>query len=288
MNLDNIATIQWFPGHMTKTFRTIETELKNVDMIIELLDSRIPFSSKNPWLEVASKDKPKLLVLNKSDLADPNMTDRWLKFYKSKGYGAIAVTSKDPKTEKKIVEACFSLMQNKIQALQKKGMVNATIRAMVLGVPNVGKSTLINCLAKSSKTKVADRPGVTRGKQWISLKGIDLLDMPGVLWNKFEDKKSAVLLAISGAIKDDVVDITELSCVLLEMLSSTNKQQLIERYKLDEQLPEQGGEILEQIALKRGMIVSKGEPDYDRAAITVIDEFRGNKLGRITLEEPPE
>ncbi len=287
MNIENIATIQWFPGHMTKTFRVMETELKNVDMIIELLDCRIPFSSKNPWLEEASKDKPKLLVLNKCDLANSETTERWIKYYQQKGFGAIAVSSKDKKTEKKIIDAALIMMKDKIEALQKKGMVKATMRAMVVGVPNVGKSTLINCLAKSAKTKVADKPGVTRGKQWISLGNIDLLDMPGVLWNKFDDKKSAVLLAISGAIKDDVVDITELACVLLEMLKETNEKNILERYKLNSPLPEQGYEILEQIALKRGMIISKGEPDYDRAAINVIDEFRGCKLGRISLEEPP-
>jgi len=284
--LDRLSNIQWFPGHMTKTLRVMQSELKNVDMVIELLDARIPGASKNPELERMSAGKPRLLILNKADIADPEATKRWEAYYRSQGYGTVAVSSHENKTVKVIYDAIHKTMADKVEALENKGMVGARIRAMVVGVPNVGKSTIINRLAGTQKAKVEDRPGVTRGKQWVTLDGVDLLDMPGVLWPKFESMDTAVKLALTGAIKDQVLNIEELAAYLLGMLRDGYKDALCKRYKLPDELPEGIYDLLEMVARKRGMLISRGEVDWDRVSVMVLDEFRACKLGRITLEEP--
>lgn len=287
--MEKVTNIQWFPGHMMKTLRMIEASLKEVDVIIELLDARIPASSKNPELAELTSRKPRLLLLNKSDLADAGATARWIAYYKNNGYGAVAVSSKEQKLRKLCVEACSSLVKEKLERQSERGAVKTKLRAMVVGIPNVGKSTFINNISGKASTKTEDRPGVTRGKQWISLPEIELLDMPGVLWRKFEDMNSALKLSFTGAIKDDVLDVEEIACCLLGELKDRYFIRLAERYKLTkEEMPEKNYELLEQIAKKRGMLISKGEYDTLRAANMLLDELRGGKLGRITFEEPNE
>ncbi len=287
--MEKVTNIQWFPGHMMKTLRMIEASLKEVDIIIELLDARIPLSSKNPELAAFTSRKPQLLLFNKSDLADAGSTERWLSYYKNEGYGAVAVSSKEQKLQKLCVEACRELIKDKLERQSERGAVKTKIRAMVVGIPNVGKSTFINNISGRASTKTEDRPGVTRGKQWISLPDIELLDMPGVLWRKFEDINTALKLSFTGAIKDDVLDVEEVACCMLEVLKTRYKDRLIERYKLtEEETQKQSFELLELIAKKRGMLVSKGEYDTLRAASMLLDELRGKKLGRITFEEPDE
>lgn len=287
--MEKVTNIQWFPGHMMKTLRMIEASLKEVDVIIELLDARIPASSKNPELAELTSRKPRLLLLNKNDLADAGATARWIAYYKNNGYGAVAVSSKEQKLRKLCVEACSSLVKEKLERQSERGAVKTKLRAMVVGIPNVGKSTFINNISGKASTKTEDRPGVTRGKQWISLPEIELLDMPGVLWRKFEDMNSALKLSFTGAIKDDVLDVEEIACCLLGELKDRYFIRLSERYKLTkEEMPEKNYELLEQIAKKRGMLISKGEYDTLRAANMLLDELRGGKLGRITFEEPNE
>jgi len=285
---DQTTNIQWFPGHMTKTFRVIEKELRNVDIIIELLDARIPASSKNPTLAELTKHKPRILLLNKSDLADDARTKEWIDYYHSLGYGAIALSSKDRKCCKKVVAEAKNVLKDKLASRSEKGMTGFRIRAMVVGIPNVGKSTFINNVTGGAPTRVEDRPGVTRGKQWIILDGIELLDMPGVLWPKFEDQNTALKLAFTGSIKDDVLDIAEIAALLLGMLRDSQPEKLCERYKIDGALPEDNYELLGLIAKKRGMLLAKGELDIYRAAAMVLDELRGGKLGRVTLEKCEE
>lgn len=282
----NTHNIHWFPGHMMKTFRLIEKELRNVDIVIELLDARIPYSSKNPELAELTAGKPCLLLLNKSDLASPLLTESWISFYKSRGYGAVAISSKDRRSGQRCLEAAKNILIKKIDARNEKGMGGAKIRAMVVGVPNVGKSTFINCMSGASPTKAEDRPGVTRGKQWISLKEIELMDMPGVLWRKFDDQRTALLLAFTGAINDDILDIAEIAYALLAALRADYYEALGARYKIKTELPENNIELLELIAKNRGMLLSKGEYDIYRAAAMLLDELRAGKLGAITFEKP--
>lgn len=272
---------------MMKTLRMIEASLGEVDVVIELLDARIPASSKNPELAALTAGKPRLLLLNKSDLADADATARWLSYYKNNGYGAVAISSKEQKLARLCVESCRALIKEKLERQSARGAVNPRIRAMVVGIPNVGKSTFINNISQRASAKTEDRPGVTRGKQWISLPDIELLDMPGVLWRKFEDINTALKLSFTGAIKDDVLDVEQVACCLLSILRSEYPAALCERYKLEASLfPEENYELLELIAKKRGMLISKGEYDTLRAAGMLLDELRGGKLGRITLEEP--
>ena len=280
------GNIQWFPGHMTKTFRLIEKELRNVDIIIELLDARIPRSSKNPQLAGLISGKPCLLLINKSDLAAPNATAQWIDYYKYGCYGAIAISSKDRKSGQKCIEAAKNVLKDKLASQAKKGMRDIRIRAMVVGIPNVGKSTFINCIAGSARARAEDRPGVTRGKQWISLKEMELLDMPGLLWPKFEDQHTARLLAFTGAIKDNVLDVVDIAASLLDLLKQNYPDALRERYKITEAFPDTSYDLLELIAKKRGMLLSKNEYDLERAAAMLLDELRAGKLGRITFELP--
>ena len=277
--------IQWFPGHMTKTKRMMADQIKLCDCVIELCDARCPESSRNPELPKIIGNKKLLLVINKSDIADPVKTQQWVERFKSEGTYAIAMSCNDSKSTAKITDAVKEILKEKIEHDRARGYVNKAIRVMICGIPNVGKSSFINKLYGKSAAVTGDRPGVTRGKQWITLKnGMELLDTPGILWPKFEDKEAALRLAYTGAIKDDVLDVEELCAHLCAFLAKNYPERLIERYKVELEDGLQGFEVLERICRKRGFIVKGGEVDYLRGANVVLDEFRGSKLGRITLE----
>ncbi len=287
--MSEIQNIQWFPGHMTKTKRKIQSSLKLVDAVAEIIDARIPVSSRNPDLAEIVGSKPRVVLLNKCDMADPNATARWIEYFKSNKIVAIPVDCKSGKGLNKFIPAVKEVLAERIAAWKNKGMVNRSIRVMVVGVPNVGKSSFINRIAKQNRAKVEDRPGVTRGNQWFTVaKGFELLDTPGVLWPKFDDKVVGEHLAFMGSVKDEIVDTEQLASRLLEFLSVKSTPQFVERLKLAEvdYKNMQGYELLEIVARKRGMLISGGEADTERAASMVLDEFRGAKLGRITLELP--
>lgn len=285
--MSEAQSIQWFPGHMTRTKRQIEKSLKLVDAVAEIVDARIPVSSRNPVLDKLIQNKPRVILLNKCDMADPNQTSRWIAHYKAQGIPAIAVDCRTGKGLNGFIPLVREVLKNRIAAWEAKGMVCRQIRVMVVGVPNVGKSSLINKLSKGGKANVEDRPGVTRSNQWFTIaKGFELLDTPGVLWPKFEDKEVGEHLAFTGAVKDTVLDTEHLASRLLEVLRDAYPEALCQRYKLDEAGLEalKGYELLEQVGRKRGMLVSGGEIDTERASIAVLDEFRSAKLGKITLE----
>lgn len=286
----NTQNIQWFPGHMTKTKRQIERDLRLVDAVAEIRDARIPLSSRNPDIASLTSGKPRLILLNKSDMADPRATSAWVNALSGERVRAIPVDCKSGRGVEKFVPALSALLADRIAAYRAKGMLNPSMRVMIVGIPNVGKSTLINRLAGRNKAVSADRPGVTRGNQWFTVaKGFELLDTPGVLWPKFDDRRVGERLAFTGAIKDDIMDIELLSARLLELLTELRTREFIERYSLSEsdlQLPPH--ELLAVIAAHRGMLISGGEPDVERAAAAVLDEFRAAKLGRITLELPDD
>ena len=285
----NLGTIQWFPGHMTKTFRVMEKEIKNIDVVIILLDARIPYSSQNPEVEKLIKTKPRVYILNKRDLADENITNQWIKHFKSNGMGAIAINSKTGKNSKVIVDKVHAELSELLERREKRGIEKLKIKAMMVGIPNVGKSTFINSLAGTRRAKAQDRPGVTRGKQWVTVGDLDLLDMPGVLWPKFENQNMAANLAFIGSIKDDVLDIEELAVALISELKEIYPELLKDRYKFtDEDLQGESYEILGTIARKRGMLLPGGVENTERASIMLCDEFRGSKMGRISLERPSE
>lgn len=287
--MSEIQNIQWFPGHMTKTKRKIQSSLKLVDAVAEIIDARIPVSSRNPDLAEIVGSKPRVVLLNKCDMADPNATARWIEYFKANKIVAIPVDCKSGKGLNKFIPAVKEVLVERIAAWKNKGMVNRSIRVMVVGVPNVGKSSFINRIAKQNRAKVEDRPGVTRGNQWFTVaKGFELLDTPGVLWPKFDDKVVGEHLAFMGSVKDEIVDTEQLASRLLEFLSAKSTPQFVERLKLAEvdYKNMQGYELLEIVARKRGMLISGGEADTERAASMVLDEFRGAKLGRITLELP--
>ena len=288
-SLTDKTNIQWFPGHMTKTLRQIEKDIKNVDVVLMLLDARIPLSSMNPELEKLTASKPKIYLLNKADLADPAVTEAWIRALKKEESRAISLSSKT-KGSVPAVKAQISLaLKELLFRRAEKGMQGAKVRALVCGIPNVGKSTFINTFAGAQRAKAADKPGVTRGKQWISTEQYDLLDVPGVLWKKFESHKTAMNLAFIGSIKDDLLDTEEIAGVLLDEVRSHYGAALLERYKLTEDMLLLSGlELLEQIAKKRGMLMPGGIADTQRASVMVLDEFRASKLGRITLERPEE
>lgn len=281
--------IQWFPGHMTRTRRRIVDRLPLVDLVAEIIDARVPISSRNPELDSIVAGKPRLVVLNKTDIADEAATKRWLAYFEKQGVSAIAVDCKSGRGVARFVPLMREMLQDKIAAWEQRGMTNRAIRVMVVGIPNCGKSSFINRMAKGGKAKAEDRPGVTRDQQWFVIDGgAQLLDTPGVLWPKFEDQAVAQRLAFTGAIRDEILDSEELACGLLDILHRHYETMLRERYKLTGELPEDAYELLELIGRKRGMLVSGGEVNTERASIMLLDEFRGGKLGRITLEMPPE
>ena len=285
--MTEIPSIQWFPGHMTKTKRMIKASLPLVDAVVEILDARVPESSRNPDLQSLIEGKPRIIILNKCDTADDASTQKWISWYRNQGILAIAADCRSGKGLNKFIPAVKQVLADLIQKYESKGMKGRVLHLMVVGIPNVGKSSFINRLAGQKKAKVEDRPGVTRTKQWVKLsEDIELLDMPGVLWPKFEDMSVGEKLAFTGAVKDDVVDIETLACRLLCVLNSLYKNELTTRYKIETVEDEDGYELLKKVGKARGMLVSGGEINTERAAITVLDEFRGGKLGRITLELP--
>lgn len=278
--------INWFPGHMVKTKREIKENLKLVDAVIEIRDARIPKASSNPEIEELTKGKPRIILLNKSDLTDPKITKQWINFLKREDVRALEVNCLKGDGLKNIKPALMELLKEKHDRLRAKGLVNIVIRVMVVGIPNVGKSTFINKMAKNNIAKTGDRPGVTKSKQWIKTPiGIELLDTPGILWPKFEDEEIALNLAFTGAIKDEIMDTEELALKLVERLQNTNPDLLMKRYKLTS-ISEEAIDNLNNIARKRGAIVSGGEIDYNRIASILLDEFRGGKIGNISLEIP--
>ena len=286
--MSEAQTIQWFPGHMTKTRRKIQTSLKLVDAVAEIIDARIPVSSRNPELHKIIENKPRIILMNKCDMADPSQTARWVSCYQKEGILAIPVDCKSGRGLNQFIPKVRELLKDRIIQWEQKGMLNRTIRVMIVGIPNVGKSSFINRMAKQNRAKVEDRPGVTRGNQWFTIgKAFDLLDTPGVLWPKFDDPNVGEKLAFTGAVKDQILDTEQLASRLLEVLRDEYPSMLTTRYKLEKYdlQPLQGYELLELIGRKRGMLVSGGEIDTERASIMVLDEFRSAKLGKITLEQ---
>lgn len=270
---------------MAKTRRLIEENLKLVDIVIELLDARIPRSSKNPEIDSLIKDKPRLVLLNKSDIADESVTNLWIEHYRKSGIRAMAISTSKQKNFNFIFSQITDILKDKIEKQKEKGMVNRSIKIMVVGIPNVGKSSFINKLANRKSAITGDRPGVTRGKQWIRLKtGFELLDTPGILWPKFEDEETGLNLAFTGAIKDEIMDTELLSMKLLEKLKVLYPESLTQRYKMTDFEEMDGWEMLNLLGKKRGFVISGGEIDTLRAANILLDEFRGAKLGNLTLE----
>ncbi len=285
---DDNLHINWYPGHMKKTKEMVQNNLKLVDVVIELLDARIPLSSKNPEIDKLAQNKPRVVVLNKSDLSDKAKLNKWISYYQSKGIKAIPVDTLKGSGVNKIVEECKNATKEKMDALKEKGRKERARRVMIVGVPNVGKSSLINKLTGRKSTQTGDRPGVTKGKQWVRLKGnLELLDTPGILWPKFEDQKIALNLAFTRAIKDEILDIDTLGLKFIEKMSEIEPEKLKARYKLDS-LGEEPLETMEMIGRKRGFILGRNELDYTRIAKTVLNEFREGKLGQITLEVPED
>lgn len=281
--------IQWYPGHMTKTRRQIEADLKNVDMVAEIIDARVPISSRNPDIDAIVGQKPRLIVLNRADQADPEATRRWLARFKAKGYAILCTDSKTGKGIKEFSATIQEALKDQIARWREKGQVGRKVRVMVVGVPNVGKSTFINQVAGRKSAKAGDRPGVTRGKQWVTVDNtLELLDTPGILWPKFEDPQVGLNLAFTGAVKDDIMDTETLAFHLMDLLNAHYPQAMTERYKIEPDPVAQGWELLERAGKKRGFLISGGEVDLERMANVLLDEFRGGKLGRITLEWPEE
>ncbi len=288
--------IQWYPGHMTKTRRQIEADLGQVDMVAEIVDARIPISSRNPDIDAIVGTKPRLVVLNRADQADPAGNQLWAKTFRAKGFAVLETDSKTGKGVAGFSQASRTLLKEQIERWKAKGQVGRPIRAMVVGVPNVGKSTFINQVARRKSAKAGDRPGVTRGKQWVTVDaGLALLDTPGILWPKFEDERVGLHLAYTGAVKDDIMDVETLACRLMDDLALRYPQALAERYKLAVTPREEGQDavaygyaLLEEAAAKRGFRISGGDVDTERMARILLDEFRGGKLGHFTLELPEE
>ncbi len=282
-----VQNIQWFPGHMTKTKRKIQASLKLVDIVAEIIDARIPVSSHNPDLDKLIQGKPRIVLMNKCDMADRAQTDRWVEYYRKKNTVAIPVDCKTGKGLNRFIPTVRDVLSDKIEKWEAKGMRNRSIHIMVVGIPNVGKSSFINKMAKKDSARVEDRPGVTRGNQWFSIgQGMELLDTPGVLWPKFDDPEVGEKLAFTGAVKDQVMDTELLAFRLLEVMCRFPTQQFIERFKLQNVDLEsvEAYDLLELIARKRGMLMSGGRVDTERASVMILDEYRSAKLGKITLE----
>ena len=276
---------QWYPGHMTKAKRAMQEDIKLIDVIIELVDSRVPFSSKNPDIDTLANGKSRILLINKYDLADKAVSDKWTKYYEEKGYFVATVNSKNGRGVKAVNDVIQKACKEKIERDRKRGILNRPIRAMIVGIPNVGKSTFINSFAGKACAKTGNKPGVTKGKQWIRLnKNVELLDTPGILWPKFEDQQVGLNLAFIGSIKDELYNIYELSLLLLDYLIKNYPDAVADFYEIENS--DSNNELLERIAIKRGCIKSGAEYDLDKAAKCLVDDFRNGRIGKISLEIP--
>lgn len=281
-------TIQWFPGHMAKARREVTEKLKLIDVVIELLDARVPLSSRNPMIDEIIAHKPRLILLNKADLADPVYTKEWTVYFEQKGATVLSIDSQLGKGVQQISPACQKLASPMIEKMKARGMKPRAIRAMILGIPNVGKSTLINRLATKKIAKTGDRPGITKQQQWIKVgKELELLDTPGILWPKFEDPVIGFRLAATGAIKDEILDFQDVALFVLNYLKGAYPDRLKDRYKLTS-IPEEGIALFDEIGKKRGFLLSGGYIDYDKTAEIILRELRSGKLGSITLERPED
>lgn len=279
--------VQWFPGHMAKTRRLIKESLPLIDGVTEIIDARIPYSSSNPELEELINNKPRIVLLNKCDLADKNTTNQWVEYYKKKGVKAIPVDCRTGKGLNIYITSVREVLKDVIKKNEDRGMPGKALRIMVVGIPNTGKSSFINRMAGSAKAKVADKAGVTRHNQWFNIgNGIELLDTPGVLWPKFDDAKVGDRLAFIGSVKDEILDAETLAVRLLEVMKNDYPERLEERYKITDFNNKEPWEVLEMIGRKRGMMIKGGEIDYERASVMLLDEYRGGKLGAISLERP--
>ena len=284
--------IQWYPGHMTKTRRKMAEQIKNVDLVCEIVDARIPQVSRNPEIDTIAGGKPRLMILNRIDLADPAATRAWARYFREQGCQVLEADSRSGQGTNKFAAAVREALADKIALWKEKGQTGRSARVMIVGIPNVGKSTFINRVLGRKAAKAADKPGVTRGSQWFKVDGgVDLLDTPGILWPKFDDERTGILLAVTGAVRDDILDVETLACKLFELLAVRAPERIQTRYKIE--LPETetdflGFSLLEQAGRKRGFLISGGEIDTERMARILLDEYRGGVLGQITLETPEE
>lgn len=277
--------IQWYPGHMTKAKRMMQEDIKLIDLVIELVDARLPLSSRNPDIDELGKNKARLILLNKHDLADEKINDAWVEYFKNKGIHAVKINAKNGSGLKSIQGVINEACKEKIERDRKRGILNRPIRAMVVGIPNVGKSTFINAYAGRNCAKTGNMPGVTKGKQWIRLnKNVELLDTPGILWPKFSDEQVGVRLALVGSINDQIINMTELSYELIKFMRGNYSGRLAERYSVDEN--KEPHEVLSDIAIARACLKKGGEPDEEKAIKLLLDDFRSGKLGRVSLESP--
>lgn len=282
-------TVQWFPGHMAKTRRLIKESLSQVDAVTEILDARIPLASRNPELDELTQKKPRIVLLNKCDMADSETTKQWIEYFKEKGQYAIAVDCRSGKGLNRYQPLIRTVLKDKIKQNEEKGMAGKPLRVMVVGIPNTGKSSFINRMAGKSRAKVADKPGVTRHNQWFAIgNGIELLDTPGVLWPKFDDPEVGDKLAFIGSVKDEVTDVETMAARLLKILIKDYKPLLCERYKLKDEdvCDKEVWEVMESIGKKRGMLIRGGEIDTERVSVMLLDEYRSAKLGKISFEKP--
>ncbi|MCR5691988.1 MAG: ribosome biogenesis GTPase YlqF [Eubacterium sp.] len=276
---------QWYPGHMTKAKRSMQEDIKLIDLVIELVDARIPRSSKNPDIDQLAGNKSRIILLNKVDMADPALLDSWMKYYEGKGYLTLAINAKKKNELKKVNQLIQKACQEKIERDRKRGILNRPVRAMIVGIPNVGKSTFINSFAGKASAKTGNKPGVTKGKQWIRLnKQVEMLDTPGILWPKFEDQTVGLHLAFIGSIKDELIQSLDLALDLVEFLQESYPGLLSDHYGIDEKT--ESLQVVSQIATKRGCLKKGNELDYDKAAFLLLDDFRNARLGRITIERP--
>ena len=284
-----LESLSWFPGHMTKTRRMVASEIGSMDAVCEIIDARIPRASRNPDLDDLTAGKPRIVVLNRVDQADPKATKQWAAWFRAQGYAVLEVDAKSGAGVKQFAPAVRALLADKLRAYEEKGQIGRVLRVMVLGIPNVGKSSLINRLAGAVKAKAADKPGVTRAKQWIKIgAALDLLDTPGILWPKFEDQTVGLKLAFTGAINDDIYDREQVTALLLSVMRRDYPERLQERFKFKGDMPEDGIELLEAIGRKRGCLVKGGVVDLEKAQNIVLTEFRSGKLGLVTLDEVPQ
>ena len=281
--------IQWYPGHMTKTRRMIQSQLKHMDAVCEILDARIPLSSRNPDVEELTAGKPRLIVLNRVDMADSEATRRWAAWFRDRGFAVLEANAREGQGTARFGVAVRELLAEKLAAYAEKGQTGRVVRLMILGIPNVGKSTFINKVARRKTAKAEDRPGVTRTQQWVPVdRSLELMDTPGILWPKFDDPQVGLHLAFTGAVRDEILDTETLACRLMELLSRRYSQALAERYKIELTPEDTGYDLLIKAGRRRGFVVRGGEVDTERMAKVLLDEFRGGKLGRFTLELPED